>query len=295
MTPEQLKSFPGPIQILDVRLADDFEALHIAGARNNCVYEVDFSKRLSDSAPDKSAMMLVYGANAESHEASAAFSKMLAEGYSDLHVLEGGVEAALVSGVETVSGKPLPSVPLLQDGIVEVDTGESSVQWTGRNLLNKHHGTVAISGGVMRFRDGELVTAEFALDMNKLSCTDLLADAGMHDALIGHLQSDDFFDVEKFPEAMVVITRVERIPGSKPGMPNLHLTAGLTIRDETHPIEFDAVSGLTPEGKPAAQAVFSIDRTRWGAIYGSGRFFHRLAGHLVNDLIDFGVKIVGKG
>ncbi len=94
---------------------------------------------------------------------------------------------------------------------------------------------------------------------------------------------------------MLVVTKVESIPGSKPGMPNLHLTAGLTVKGETHPIEFDAATGLTPEGKPAAQAFFSIDRTRWRVIYGSGRLFHRLAGHLVNDLVEFDVKIVGKG
>lgn len=49
---------------------------------------------------------------------------------------------------------------------------------------------------------------------------------------------------------------------------------------------------MTAEGKAAAQASFTIDRTQWGVIYGSGKFFKRLSGHLVNDLIEFQIKIV---
>jgi hypothetical protein len=53
-----------------------------------------------------------------------------------------------------------------------------------------------------------------------------------------------------------------------------------------------ATSGVTPDGKAAAQAVFSFDRTRWKVLYGSGRFCHRLGMNLVNDLIEFEIKIV---
>ncbi len=58
--------------------------------------------------------------------------------------------------------------------------------------------------------------------------------------------------------------------------------------------EFTAAAGLTAEGKPAAQAAFSIDRTRWGILYGSGRFFKRLAGHVVNDMLEFQIRIITK-
>lgn len=50
-------------------------------------------------------------------------------------------------------------------------------------------------------------------------------------------------------------------------------------------------SGLTPDGIPAAQATIAFDRTVWGSIYGSARFFHRLGMHLLNDLQ---VRIVAK-
>ena len=54
-----------------------------------------------------------------------------------------------------------------------------------------------------------------------------------------------------------------------------------------------ATTGLTPEGKPAAQATLALDRTAWGSIYGSARFFQRLGMHLVNDFVDLQLRMVG--
>lgn len=59
-----------------------------------------------------------------------------------------------------------------------------------------------------------------------------------------------------------------------------------------NPLRFAALSGFTADGVPAAQASFSFDRTEWGVIYGSGKFFKRLAGHLVSDLIELELRVV---
>jgi hypothetical protein len=37
------------------------------------------------------------------------------------------------------------------------------------------------------------------------------------------------------------------------------------------------------DGTYAAQAFITIDRTEWGVLYGSSRFFARLGDHVVND------------
>lgn len=292
MTPKHFSEFPDPVQILDVRLADEYEACHLVGAENNCIHEVSFVGKLAETAPDKSMPTIVYGADAEGHEAAVAFSKMVREGYSDVHVLEGGLEAAVSENLPTAEGEQLPPPPSLEDGNYPVDISRSQVRWTGRNLTGSHNGTVPIVAGVMRIESGDLVTAEFAIDLRRIECADLKGE-DTHDMLVGHLHDDDFFDVENHPEAEFVITRVERIPGASPGAPDLEITGGLTLKGQTHPIRFQAASGITGDGRPAAQAVFSIDRTRWGVLYGSGKFFHRLAGHLVNDMIEFDVRIVG--
>jgi polyisoprenoid-binding protein YceI len=293
MTAKQLLEIPPPVQLIDVRLADDFEARHLAGAVNNCVFEVAFPDRLGGCAPEKSRTTVICGHNDVSQEAAAAHGKLLRAGYSDVHILEGGLDAAVEAGFPLVEGKPLPPESELPDGEIAIDLEASHVGWTGRNLLKKHHGTVALSRGVMRFRHGRLQTAEFSVDLRKLECADLEG-SDLHDVLVAHLQSDDFFDVENHPEAVFVVTKAEPISGAWHGAPDLHLAGSLTLAGETHPVEVDAATGLTPEGKPAAQAVFTIDRTRWGILYGSGGFFQRLAGHLVNDLVEIEVKIVGK-
>ena len=271
------------VQLLDVRLPRDFETAHLDGAQNNCVFEVAFAERLSQTASAPKKTTIDYGANDQSHEANVAAEK--------LRRLEGGIEAAEHADVALIRGGPSPSEAAIVDGIRNIDLEESRVEWLGRNLLNKHWGTVALEAGHLTFAGGTLSGGEIVIDLTRLECTDL-AGINLHDVLIAHLHNDDFFDVENHPNARLVITQVE--PGLElaPGSPNLKITANLTIRGQTHPIDFTASAGLTEEGKPAAQAAFSIDRTRWDIIYGSGKFFHRLAGHVVNDQLEFQLRII---
>jgi len=77
-----------------------------------------------------------------------------------------------------------------------------------------------------------------------------------------------------------------------PGRPNLEINADVTLKGISGPLKFLATAGVIPEGKAAAQAVLSFDRTRWKVLYGSGRFFHRLGRNLVDDLIELEIKIV---
>jgi len=55
---------------------------------------------------------------------------------------------------------------------------------------------------------------------------------------------------------------------------------------------FEAAAGWTGDGRPAAQALVPIDRTLWNVIYGSGRLFSGLGGHLVSDLIELELRMV---
>lgn len=290
MTPSQLREL-SDVQLLDVRLADDYAASHLEGAVNNCVFEVAFADRLTETVPDPSARTVVYGANGESREAAMAAEKLDRAGFTDVEVLEGGLEAASRESLPLVTGEPVPPTPRIVDGGHPVDVDESRVEWTGRNLLNRHWGTAPIRSGTLVFRDGMIASGEIRIDLRGIACTDL-ADSDLHDVLIEHLHSDDFFDVENHPEAVLRLLSARKIEGAAEGAPNLRLDGELSLRGETHPIALEAVAGVTPEGKAAAQASFLIDRTTWGILYGSGKFFHRLAGHLVHDLIDFDVKIV---
>jgi polyisoprenoid-binding protein YceI len=109
--------------------------------------------------------------------------------------------------------------------------------------------------------------------------------------LVAHLQSDDFFDVESYPEACFAFQKAE-VSADPPGCQNLKLHGELTLRGETRPMTIGAAAGFTPEGQAALQATVAFDRTDWGVLYGSGKFFKRLAGHLVNDHVELQLRVV---
>lgn len=129
------------------------------------------------------------------------------------------------------------------------------------------------------------------IDLTAIRCTDL-AGTEEHEGLIRHLQSIDFFDVKNHPVTRLEIRSAVPTEHPAPGAPNLRITAELEIRGVRHLVVFDAAAGVSEDGKAAAQAVFALDRTKWNVRYGSGKYFRRLAGHLVNDLIEFEVKVV---
>jgi rhodanese-related sulfurtransferase len=278
------------LTLLDVRLPDDFQSFHLPGAVNQCVYEIAFLPDLEEKGIPKSQPICVYGAAEDSLESSMAAEKLERAGFSQVLDFRGGLEAWTAAGHEVVSEAAAPEPPKIADGAHPLNLNESTVTWIGRNLVNKHWGNVAISSGQVEIRDGRPVSGEAVLDLRRITCTDLAGDA-MHDVLIHHLESDDFFDVTRFPEARFSFDRAECC-SDKPGCTNLKLHGQLTLRGVTKPLVVEAAAGVTDEGKAALQSSFTLDRTQWRVLYGSGKFFRRLAGHLVNDSIELQLRIL---
>lgn len=283
---------PKPPLLIDVRLEADFSCTRLSAARNNCVFEVAFLERLAGVAPDPQAPVCVYGAGTGSLESRVAAEKLSLQGYREVYDLSGGIDGWIAAGlpVERLASPALPPSPV--DGVHPIDLGASQVRWIGRNLLNRHEGGIGLKGGSLRFEQGRLAGGEFTLDMRAITCSDL-ADTELHEVLIHHLSDPDFFDVETYPEATFIISRAEEVAGASKGSPNVAISGILTLKGVPAAVDFMASAGLTEEGRPAAQAAFAIDRTRWNVFYGSGKWFHRLGGHLVNDLIELQVRIVG--
>lgn len=293
VTAEDRRRLLDGMAVVDVRLADDHGRRRLPGALGNCVFEVGFLERATAAIPEKSSPVCVYGWSDASHEARVAAEKLARDGYTRVHLLEGGIEGWIADGLPTEGEGGTPPAPAPPGGRVPVDTAESVIQWTGRNLLNHHWGTLSIDSGQLDFDgDGALAGLDLVVRLDSMRCGDLDGDP-LHDVLIDHLLSDDFFDAENHPTLRFRLDAAEPLPPATPGSPNLRVSGQLEIRGRTAPVAVDAVTGLTPDGRPAAQAAFPLDRTAWGVIYGSGRFFHRLAGHLVNDHVEVVAKIVG--
>jgi hypothetical protein len=91
---------------------------------------------------------------------------------------------------------------------------------------------------------------------------------------------------------LLVINSARKIDGASPGQLNYEIFADLTLKGVVAPLAFRAAAGVAPDGRAAAQAILSFDRTRWNVLYGSARFFQRIGMHMVNDLVDLEVKVV---
>jgi polyisoprenoid-binding protein YceI/rhodanese-related sulfurtransferase len=291
---ELLGTTPPPV-LMDVRLEEDFTAAHLPGAKNNCVFEVAFLERMTSLAPDPQTQVCVYGEAADSLESRVAFEKLQRAGYTQVLEFREGLQGWKAAGFSVEGNAPADAAsgPAIADGTHQLDLTESRVEWTGRNLLNKHQGRLAIKDGCLRFEGGQLTGGEIIFDMTDIGCHDLSGNP-LHDVLIAHLRSDDFFDVELYPTARFAILSATPVPDAKPGEPNLAVKGELSLKNVTDSIEFTAAAGLTAEGKPAAQAAFAFDRTKWNVLYGSGRFFHRLGGHLVNSMIELQIRMVAR-
>ncbi len=278
-----------PFTLLDVMGEDCFADGHIEGAVRACVYETAFLEQVRGLHPDPEAIIVVYGTGAPSLSASVAAGKLREAGYTRVHELQGGLATWRSLGYAVTGGTGKPEKPPLS-GTFTLDTEKSLVRWTGRNLLNHHEGTVNFRSGHIAVKDGALDHAEFTVDMGTIKNQDL-TDPSWNAMLIRHLVDADFFHVKQWPDASFVMRSAMPIPDATPGLPNFDITGDFTLRGQTHPIAFQAVIGES-DGVLAGQAEFDLDRTRWGAIYGSGKFFDRLAGHLVNDLIHLHLKIL---
>ena len=146
---------------------------------------------------------------------------------------------------------------------------------------------------VDRMLVGLLTGGHLTVDMTTLRCTDI-ADPAMNAHLIAHLKSDDFFSTEKYPNAKFNILTATVRPDVKPDEPNYQIRGDFTLKGVTKTLDLSAVVARRTEGAFTAQARLDIDRTLWGAVYGSAKFFGGLGQHLVNDVVHVYLKVVTK-
>jgi|TARA_B110000495_G_C22932556_1_gene545223 polyisoprenoid-binding protein YceI len=165
---------------------------------------------------------------------------------------------------------------MLNQDHVKVNIEASTVKWIGSKITSSHEGDIKISSGKLVLEDGMLVGGEFVIDMTSMVCTDLKPNEG-GDKLVKHLKADDFFGVENHPTSNLKITNVSHVSAS-----NYLITADLTIKGITHPVDFNADVKINNEAY-LATATLVFDRTKYGIEYNSGSFFDNLGDYLILD------------
>ncbi len=280
--------------LLDVLTPEEYARRHLPGALNACIYDVVFMATVERLLPDRSKPVVVYDATGSTRAAPLARERLLEAGYRQVSVLKGGLAAWKDAGnpLEPAAGDEPPELRL-QDRAYRVDPEQSVLEWTGRNINNRHYGRIALAGGEVVIREGRLVSGAITLEMGSISNLDL-RDEGYRGMLIAHLLSEDFFDVARFPTAEARLSGWEAIPGATPGTPNYTVCGELTIKGITRELRFPAVIAPQEDGSLKAQATIDFDRTLWNVVYGSGRLFERLGMHLVNDLVSVELFLVAR-
>ena len=167
---------------------------------------------------------------------------------------------------------------------VKVNTKNSKLIWTGSKPTRSHTGTIDIVSGFLTFDHGNFVGGTFSIDMQSLATNDMSEESNKK--LDRHLKNEDFFDVEKFSDANLKITKVFKIDDR-----NYSVLADLTMKGITNPISFEAE--VTGSGNSfVAAAKFTIDRTKWGVEYKSGNIFKNLGDKIIYDDIEFDVFLI---
>ncbi|MDZ7605082.1 MAG: YceI family protein [Cyclobacteriaceae bacterium] len=166
-----------------------------------------------------------------------------------------------------------------------VITQESQVEWLGKKVTGEHYGEISISKGDLQLENDVLTGGSFEIDMKSIVCKDL-DNQEYNQKLVGHLKSDDFFGVEKYPTASLVITGVE-----KKGSTKYMVQGDITIKGVTKSISFPTQVAIYGE-KASATASITIDRSDFNVKFGSGSFFDGLGDKMIYDEFTLDVTLV---
>jgi rhodanese-related sulfurtransferase len=284
----------GPV-ILDTLPPEHFEARHIPGASNACVYEVTFLDQAASLLPDRDTPVIVYGAGEGSLDSREAAAKLIRAGYTDVACFPGGLQAWREAGRPLEGSRPNKEDPphpvlALEPRAYAVLPEESRIVWFGRNINGGHTGTLGAREGWLEVAESGL-RGSLTLDMKSIRNLDLEGNE-LQPVLEAHLKSDDFFFVQLFPRAEFELLEMAPIPEAPATMPNYRARGRLTVRDVSQEIDVAVSLRPLPQGRLSLMANFDLDRTRWHVIYGSARFFKHLSYHLVFDLISLDVRLV---
>ncbi len=193
-------------------------------------------------------------------------------------------------GDAVAAGDAVAVDSVMADANFQVDTVKTVLGWKGSKVTgDSHNGTIQVSNGTLKTVKGDLAGGSFTINMNGMTNLDL-TDAKANGNLLGHLKSEDFFDVAKFPTATFEITKAEKLAAADADGNNYTITGNLTIKGVAKSITFPANVNITKD-LATAVAKFTIDRTEWDIRYGSGKFFKSLGDKMINDQIEFDLNL----
>ena len=168
----------------------------------------------------------------------------------------------------------------------------STLGWEGKAVTHGHMGTMNFTSGELLVNGNAVVGGTVTVDMKTMKATDI-KDAETQGKFVGHMSSDDFFGVEKFPTSVFKIVSVAPIKGAAQNADNATITGDMTIKGVTQRISFPAKVGVK-DGVAAATGTVTIDRTKFGLRYGSKSFFDSIGDKAIYDNFDLTFNVIAK-
>lgn len=166
------------------------------------------------------------------------------------------------------------SFTTIEGGKKEIKVENGKVVWKGYKVTGSHQGTIDIKSGFLDFNESKLIGGEITINMSTITNTD--QEGEYKNKLEGHLKSDDFFGVEKFPTASLIFTKVK-----SNGKNSYNVTGDITIKGKTDSVTFN----VSIYGNKASVSL-KIDRTKFDVRYGSTSFFDGLKDKAIYDEFD---------
>lgn len=166
---------------------------------------------------------------------------------------------------------------------MDIKPSDAVVKWTGNKIGGSHNGQIKVKSGTLELKAGNIVKGNVVIDMKTISCDDL-TDEGYNKKLVGHLNSDDFFGVEKFPTATFAITKAGKFNNGKAAV-----SGKLTIKGKTQPVNFE----VTKQNN-VYKTQLKVDRSKFDVRYGSNSFFDNLGDKAIDNIFVLDIQVATK-
>ncbi len=151
-----------------------------------------------------------------------------------------------------------PAKPATKGTALPLTAENSKVEFTGSKVTGKHDGGFKNLTGTIDLVNEKAEESSVWVEIDMKS---IFSDA---DGLTKHLQTGDFFEVEKFPSAWFSSTKI--VPDTAKGADNYTVTGDLELRGVKKSITFPAKITVSP-AEVAVNAEFSINRKDFGIVY----------------------------
>ena len=170
--------------------------------------------------------------------------------------------------------------------VFEISKDKSIIKWKGSKSTGSYHdGNILVKNGIINIDKNMILNGEIIIDMNSITCTDI-EDKNSNQYLVEHLKNDDFFSVSKFPHASLKIINVKHKKNN-----DYLITANLTIKDQTHPVDFIANIKMNEDAALAIGKI-NIDRSKYNIKYKSKTWYPDLGDRFINDIFELYFNLI---